>query len=47
MPPTLRAGEATVLNKSDDAKIEAFPRQSLAVVSWLRRVSDRWEAVPR
>jgi len=32
---------------SDARMIEGFPARWLGVVSWLRRVSDRWEAAPR
>lgn len=47
MPSTLRAPVHGVLNKSDAALIETFPSRWLGVMFWLRRVSDRWEAVPR
>ena len=47
MPTTLRAHITVVLNKSDAVMIEGFPSRWLGVVFWLRRVSDRMEAVPR
>ncbi|GIF19093.1 hypothetical protein Ate02nite_18230 [Paractinoplanes tereljensis] len=47
MSPTLRTRFTEVLNKSDSGMIEGFPVRWLGVVFWLRRVSDRWEAIAR
>ncbi|SNY29481.1 hypothetical protein SAMN05421748_103257 [Paractinoplanes atraurantiacus] len=38
---------ASHLNNSDASMIAGFPRRWRGVVSWLQRVSDRWEAVLR
>ena len=47
MTATIGRQTMAVLNKSDAMMIEGFPLRWLGVVSWLQRVSDRWEAVPR